>query len=414
MDEGQIKKTKHQNEKDDPINCFDQLPYEIAIDILSRLPITSLIQFSFVCRSLNSVSHDPHLVNMHLSRSSMNESSCLIFHSDYPIRNQLHFLQLSDEKVRKIDTPFAMSMPEFSIIGSSNGLLCLINTLFSESIYLYNPFTRDYLELPKNFEFQDQIVVYGFGFHPITNDYKVIKIAYYTNSFYHHMARHFQGFKANYNRQASEVQIYSLSSNIWKNKEVVPYRLEKWSSPGVLVSGRLHWVSRWGKYNGRLERIIVSYDLADDSFHVINNPGSASGSFGRWVSCHLAALDGCLCAAVPVPPGHGAFSIWIMQQYGVNESWVKEYTIGVYYPVSMISHELERSYHIWRNMFGKKLVRILCVLKSGEVLLEYRGGGLVSYDLHNETFKELAYPGMPRIYQTTVHVGSLKSAAFPL
>lgn len=401
----QIKKTKHQNERDDPVNSFAQLPYEIAIDILSRLPITSLIRLSFTCRSLNSLSHDPNLVNTHLSRSSTNESSCLIFHSDYPIRNQLHFLQLSDQKVRRIDTPFAVSMPEFSIIGSSNGLLCLINTLFPESIYLYNPFTRDHLDLPKDYDFQDQIIVYGFGFHPVANDYKVIKIAYYTN---------LRGLNPRYNRQESRVQTYSLSKNMWENKGVVQYRLEKWSSPGVLVSGRLHWVSRWGKFNGRMGRTIISYDLSDDSFHTIANPGCVSGPFGRWASCNLAALDGRLCAAVPVPPGHGAFDVWIMKEYGVSESWVKEYNVGVYYPVSMISRELERSFCIWRNVLGKKLVRVLCVLRSGEVVLEYRGGGLVCYDPESGSFKELVYPGMPRIYQTTVHVGSLKSAAFPL
>ncbi|PIN13940.1 hypothetical protein CDL12_13434 [Handroanthus impetiginosus] len=403
MDSKNQKQIQKANVKDDPINPFDPLPHEIAIDILSRLPITSLIQFSFVCRSLNSLSHDPHLVHLHLSRSHMNESSCLIFHSDYPIQNQLHFLQLSDKKVRKINTPFAISMPEFSIIGSSNGLLCLINTLFSDSLYLYNPFTRDYFEVPKNFEFQDQIVVYGFGFHPVTSDYKVVKIGCY-------MRR----FQIQSNRQTSEVQTYSLRSNTWKNRGIIPYKLEKSSSPGVLVSGRLHWVSRWGKYNGHHERIIVSYDLADDSFHEIRIPGSISGSFGRWVSCHLASLDGCLCAIVPVPPGHGAFNIWSMKEYGVKESWAKVYNIGVYHPVSMISDELERSCHIWRNMFGKKLVKVLCAMKGGELLLEYRGGGLVSYDPYDKTFKELRFDGMPRLYQTIVHVGSLNSAAFPL
>ncbi|KAL0362055.1 UNVERIFIED_CONTAM: F-box protein [Sesamum calycinum] len=415
--QSQIKKTKYHNDKDegDPstANSFAQLPHEIVIDILSRLPITSLIRLSFACRSFNTLSQDPNLVNLHLSRLSMNESSCLIFHSDYPIRNQLHVVQLSDERLRRIDPPFANSMPEFSILGSCNGLLCLINTLFRESISLYNPFTRAYLELPKNYDLQDQVIVYGFGFHPVTNDYKVIKIAYHTVSFYRRMARNFRGFKTHQTRQESEVRVYSLSRNAWENKGTMPYRLEKWSSPGILVSGRLHWVSLWGKFNGCLSRAIVAYDLADDSFHVIMNPGSVRGPFGRWAGCNLAALDGRLCAAVPVPPGHGALDIWILKDYGVSESWVKEYSVGVYYPVSMINPEQERSLGVWRNMVGKKSVR-LCVLRSGEVVLEYRGGGLVAYDPESGSLRELVFDGMPRIYQTTHHVGSLQSAASPL
>ncbi|PIN15644.1 hypothetical protein CDL12_11711 [Handroanthus impetiginosus] len=150
----------------------------------------------------------------------------------------------------------------------------------------------------------------------------------------------------------------------------------------------------------------MSYDIADHSFHEIRVPSFVSGSFGRWVPT-------CLCAIVPLPPVKGAFNIWSMKEYGVKESWMKVYHIGVYYPVAMISDEQERSYHIWRNMFGKKLVKVLYVMKSGELLLEYRGGDLVSYDLYDKTFKELRFDGMPRLYQTIVHVGSLNSAAFP-
>ncbi|KAL8522263.1 hypothetical protein ACS0TY_012411 [Phlomoides rotata] len=399
------KKSKHQDDqKDDQItnNLLDQLPYETLIDILSRLPITSLIHFTLLSRSSNSLSHDPHLVNMHLARSS---TPCLIFHSDYPIQNQLHFLHLSDLKVRKINTPFPIS--EFTIIGSSNGLLCVINTLFPSSIFFYNPFTRFHSEIPKNFNFQKHIIVYGFGFHPATNDYKVIKIAYYSALSLHPIAKHFRGFETNSHSRVSEVEIYSSRSNTWKNRGVVPYRLEKYSSPGVLVDGRLHWVSRLGRFNDRVERTIVSFDLADDSFRMIKNPDSSSRGFGRWVGCCLASLDGYLCGVVP--RGNGSFDVWMMKEYGVNESWVKEYSVGVYCPVSMISHKMETSSHIWRNMFSQKLVRVLCVLESGELLLEYRGGGLVCYDLQSGSFKEVGFLGMPKLYQTMVHVGSLVS-----
>lgn len=385
---------------DQTTSCFDQLPHETVVDIISRLPITSLIQFSFVSRSSNSLCHDPHVLTTHSSRSSMNGSSCLILHSDYPIQNQLHFLQISDGKdgkARKIDTPFASWMPEVSILGSSNGLLCLINSLFQESIYLYNPFTRNCVEIANNLDFvalsSSSSVVYGFGFSPVVNDYKVIKVAD--------------------SKHESEVHVYSLRRGVWERRGVVPYTLEKWSSPGVVVSGRVHWVgcrSRSGRINGGYERMIVSCDLADASFHVMKQPGAFSGPSGRWVSCHLAALDGCLCGATPAARGLGAFDVWVMKEYGVNGSWVKAYSVGAYYPVSMISHEMERS-HIWRNMFCRKAVKILCVLESGELLLEYRGGGLVSYDFRGESFKDVKFPGMPRLYQTTVHVGSLESAA---
>ncbi|KAL7086461.1 hypothetical protein ACP275_13G004100 [Erythranthe tilingii] len=342
--ERRLKKSKHQNDdEDEPIISFDQLPSEILTDILSRLPITSLIQSTFVWTSLKPLSNDQNLVNMHLSRSSTNKSLCLILHSDLPIQNQLHFIRISgDSKVRKIGIPFEMSMPEFKILGSSNGLLCLLNTMFTESICLYNPFTRDHFALPKSFDFQDQVVVYGFGSHPVTKDYKVIK------------------------------GIGNLQDG------------------GAIETGE------------PLRRSIVSYDLADDSFHVMYTPSlyDVCPSMRRGIR-YLGSLRGCLCAYMPT--GRGALDVWVMKEYGVTESWVKQYTIGSYIPGSVVCDE---------NGCGMPSVRVLCVLESGEVLLK-RKQEFVCYDPCKERFKELTYRGMPRRFRTIVHVGSLKSAASP-
>ncbi|KAL2458313.1 F-box protein [Forsythia ovata] len=403
----EFKKRKCNKEEDKPTNWLSCLPHEIVLDILSRLPIKSVFQFRFACRSWQLLSHDPHLVSMHMSRALIDQRLCLIFHCDYPIRNQLHFVEFSDvddcEIVRKIDTPFASSMPEFSVIGSCNGLLCLVDSLLASSIYIYNPFTRDYKVLPKSIEFQDQIVIFGFGFHPVTKEYKVIKIVYYPSAYNLDNPRHFRRLTY-FNSRRSDVQIYNLCTNEWRSIGEIPYRLEKRSSPGVLASGRLHWMSQCGKFNGRRDRIIVSFDLSDDSFRNIPKPDS--GALRSWLSSYVAVLGGCLCAFVPLPLGNGAMDIWVMKEYGVQDSWVKEYTIGPNYSPSFIGPEFQKSYSIWRNYLNGKLVRILCLLKNGEILLEYKGGSLVSYNPDSGMFKNHTFQGMPRLFRTTVLVGS--------
>ncbi|KAL8031096.1 hypothetical protein ABFX02_13G003600 [Erythranthe guttata] len=405
--ERRLKKSKHQNDDaDEPIISFDELPSEILTDVLSRLPITSLIQSTFVWTSLKPLSNDPNLVNMHLSRSSTNNSLCLILHSDLPIQNQLHFVRVSgDSKVRKIGIPFEMSMPEFKILGSSNGLLCLLNTLFTESICLYNPFTRDHFALPKSYDFQDQVVVYGFGSHPVTKDYKVIKVVYYTISFFRRLGENLRHFNQYFKRRIeSEVKIYSHASKMWRNYGQIPHRLEQWSSPGVLSNGCLHWFRALETYRAGepLRRTIVSYDLADDSFRVMYTPSlyDVCPSMRRGIR-YLDSLNGCLCAYMPA--GRGAVDVWVMKEYGVTESWVKQYTIGSYIPGSVVCDE---------NGSGMPSVRVLCVLESGEVLLK-RKQEFICYDPYKERFKELNYRGMPRSFRTIVHVGSLKSAASP-
>ncbi|KAL2518383.1 F-box protein [Abeliophyllum distichum] len=204
-------------------------------------------------------------------------------------------------------------------------------------------------------------------FHPVTKEYKVIKIVYYRSAYNLEKPSHFQRLT-----------------------------LEKKSSPGVLVNGRLHWMSQWGRY-------ILSFDLADDSFQEIPIPDQTLRS---WMNCHLSVLGGYLSAALPSRGGNRALDIWVMKEYGVQESWVKEFNLGAY-SQGFIPPELQKPYRIWKNFLGRRLVRIICLLKTGDILVEYRGGTLVSYNPVSGMFKNLSFQGMPRLFQTTVHVGSL-------
>ncbi|KAL3646138.1 hypothetical protein CASFOL_011318 [Castilleja foliolosa] len=284
-------------------------------------------------------------------------------------------------------------MPEFSILGSSNGLLCLVNSLFPDSLCLYNPFRRGHIEIPKNSVFKDKSVVYGFGFNPITNDYKVIMIADHKVTYSRKT-----GFSSYYNRPVSDVQIYSVNSNVWLNRGIMPYCLEKWSKRGVLVSGRLHWVSRCMKLNGDYQRTIVSYNLVDDAFDVILCP--TPDTLRRWTPSYLSSLDGCLSVVVHIHNRGDAFHVWILREYGVCESWVKAYTVGTYNLVPRVPGIIKS---------------LLCVLRSGELLLEYWGSGnsLVVYDPMKFTFKSLnECLRIPEAFDDALfHVGGLTAAA---
>ncbi|KAL2524831.1 F-box protein [Abeliophyllum distichum] len=232
-------------------------------------------------------------------------------------------------------------------------------------------------------------------FHPVTKEYKVIKIVYYRSAYNLEKPSHFQ--RLTYiNSRKSDVQIYNLCTNEWRSLGEAPYRLEKKSSPGVLVNGRLHWMSQWGRY-------ILSFDLAEDSFQEIPIPDQTLRS---WMNCHLSVLGGYLSAALPSRGGNRALDIWVMKEYGVQESWVKEFNLGAY-SQGFIPPELQKPHRIWKNFLGRRLVRIICLLKTGDILVEYRGGTLVSYNPVSGMFKNLSFQGMPRLFQTTVHVGSL-------
>ncbi|KAJ4730158.1 F-box protein [Melia azedarach] len=373
------------------------LPREIVLDIFSRLPISSLVQFKFVCRAWRTLAQDPLLAiaNLHIT-SKAEKNPCLILHSDFPIRNQLSFIDLSmshkDNKVRKFQIPFHAKMPEFDAVGSCNGLLCLSDSLYNDALYVYNPFTRDYLELPKSMQYLDQEVVFGFGFHPTTKEYKVIKIIYYRKN-----CSNFQrARRIIYPR--SDVQVYTVGTPAWRSLGKLTYQFVRRPSE-ALVNGRLHWVTRPKRYSPA--RRIVSFDIADEQFREVPKPDC--GSLDR-CNDHLAVLRGCLSAAVY--GNYAKLEIWVMKDYNVKESWIKQFNIGAYIPKGL-KHNLDRPLKIWKNASNGRVVRFVCILEKGEILLEYKSRALVSYDPKRGIFKDLVVKGIPNWFQTIVHQGSL-------
>lgn len=402
--EKESKRRKSKVEDDPPTTGMELLPCEIVHDILSRLPITSLIQFKCVCRAWRALAQDPQLVSQYLSYTTNNDP-CVILHCDLPIRNQLHFVDFAahnedKDKVKRINPPFWPMLPEFDVVGSSNGLLCLSDSLYHDALYIYNPFTTKYLELPKSLQYPDQEVVLGFGFLPKTKEYKVIRIVYYRNG------------HSTYPRSRrivypqSEVQILSLGSPVWRSLGKASYQLVRRSSSEALVEGRLHWISRPCRY--KPSRRLVSFDLADEQFREVPKPDC--GGLNR-CNYHLVVLRGCLSAAVYC--NYGRLEIWVMKEYNVKESWVKEYNIGAYMPKGL-KQNLDRPFKIWKNASNGRVVRALCLLKNGEVLLEYKSRALVSYDPKQGKFKDVLLQGTPNWFQAVVHVGSLNWIDTPI
>uniref|UniRef100_A0A6N2K738 F-box associated beta-propeller type 1 domain-containing protein n=1 Tax=Salix viminalis TaxID=40686 RepID=A0A6N2K738_SALVM len=157
----------------------------------------------------------------------------------------------------------------------------------------------------------------------------------------------------------------------YHNLDKVSYRPVRRASE-TLVNGRLHWVSR--PCRNKLARRLVSFDLTDEQFREVPKPDC--GGLNR-CDYHLAVLRGCLSVAVCC--NYRRLEIWVMKEYNEKGSWVKEYKIGAYMPKDL-KQNLDRPLKIWKNASSRRVVRALCVLKNGEILVEYKNRVLVSYD----------------------------------
>ncbi|XP_030539655.2 F-box protein At3g07870-like [Rhodamnia argentea] len=164
---------------------IDTLPREIVIHILSRLPAPSLFRAQFVCRSWRVLVQDPLLLQLHRPGAASSHDPTVIFHSDHPLRSQLYFVDDISEGdgrhrlVRKFHPPYSIVTPEFDVVGSSEGLLCLANAMYSDDVYVYNPLAGEYRELlDLEARQRSKEMVLGFGFDETEKDYKAIKIVH--------------------------------------------------------------------------------------------------------------------------------------------------------------------------------------------------------------------------------------------
>ncbi|XP_028754767.1 F-box/kelch-repeat protein At3g06240-like [Neltuma alba] len=150
-------------------------------------------------------------------------------------------------KVQKL--PSIHSRYNYEVLGSSNGLVCvkIENRINPHPILIWNPATRDIRDVrPGTIVHSDLIAEvglefyrthidprelddhYGFGFSPLDNDYKIVRINEYNH--YHIKA----------------VEVYSLNCGSWKHIDVVDdLRGISTSAVYITINGVMFWDFTW-------------------------------------------------------------------------------------------------------------------------------------------------------------------------
>ncbi|PHT68153.1 hypothetical protein T459_27640 [Capsicum annuum] len=230
------------------------LPLELVTEILSRLPIKTLLKFKCVSKSWLALISSPEFVKFHLSlntnnkeythhkflmncRPSYNFKDCsykvlMNYHPTYNFKDcSLSSLyNESSTEAKELDYPMkSYSMHRRvpygdSIVGSANGLICLV--IGKTKFFLWNPSIRKYQQLPDpktsvrcfprrayGFgydEFHDYTPrgPYGFGYDEFHDDYKVVC---FSNDVLHDDGS-----------CELEVKIYSLKSDSWRRVDDCP------------------------------------------------------------------------------------------------------------------------------------------------------------------------------------------------
>jgi len=287
------------------------LPLDLISEILCRLPVKLLLQFRCVCKSWNSLLTDPIFAGKHLrlstkllvhtsAHSYLSHLSYMYVLKFYPLDSV--FTNVTTNHITELEFP---SDHYVYFAGSFNGIICLaIDYGGFVTVRLWNPSIRKFKELPSLEKQQNPyqvLMMYGFGYDAVSNDYKVVVVLKHTDNFV----------------DSHELKVHTLGTNVWKSIQKFPFDYAARQPSGNFMHGTINWLV---SYENKNPRFIVSLDLENESCKEIFLP-AYYGVVDAYNYLQLGVLRDSLCIVI----GH---DVWVMKEHGNQDSWTKLFTIS--------------------------------------------------------------------------------------
>ncbi|XP_028755893.1 F-box/kelch-repeat protein At3g06240-like [Neltuma alba] len=346
------------------------LPDEIILNILKRLPAKSLARFQCVSEHWKNLIKNPSFIADHLHHST-HQNPCLLFrpqNSTGPLN--LHLLDCEKQVHRVPNHPLIDYLKCGWFVGSSNGLLCIgisKEGVFHHSHLLWNPATREVKQVPKPIDdFEGHYLRVGFGFSPIVNDYKIVRI--YVDVIFDDLVE--------------KVEVYSLRTGSWEKVELGILDGVSISSASFTANGAMFWFGfklEEEDENGNIVagNVIISFDIAMDVFALMPVPASAPRSHLKRLTMYENKLA-MLCCTMIGNSESSLIDLWVMEEgtiaAGEKWIWTKKYTSSPY-PCFLCPMT------IWRN-------EIVCSISTGRQMDDEPT--TVLFNLTTKEFTELA------------------------
>ncbi|XP_058191485.1 putative F-box protein At2g02030 [Rhododendron vialii] len=310
-----------------PDDHHRRLPNDVLIDILTRLPVKSLLRCKCVCKNWYDLIQNPSFAHAHFRLQKLQDKG-RIFFQYLRFRfvdddtSKYRYALFPDETLASDachDIDFLETPPLAFIYGPVNGLFCVMNN--DHRFIIWNPAIREFRILPDHLEFPPNLDVVnlcsifsgiGFGFDKATDYYKVVLI------------RHFRVKDTPVVNDIS-VHVYSLSTNTWRHLNCLDYlspeylrRCSTCSGNGAYSDGVYYWWAGTG---------ILAFDMGNEVFRVISVPFILPVEFDK---CDVKPYNGDRIALYQFKgfPESGLdkyCDIWVMEEEG---SWIKQFSVG--------------------------------------------------------------------------------------
>ena len=255
------------------------LPEDLVVEILSRLPVKSLMRFKSVHKSWHALIRNHSFITQHHRwATSDNQGRGVVFTHKH--QGQTHVALLSNDTLEMSrDIEMLSFFPEnfyrLVIDGPCNGIFFLYGKssecLYGEEIMQWNPATRESKLLPiikQRSRYSGPYVAYNFGFgiDPKTNDLKVVRIVYF------------------FQHKQPQFEVYNLSTDSWRVIDTPVRRLDYIFYPRFpsYLNGFYHWKARGYGITGRRDfhYFMLSFDMSNEVFQETQVPRVIKNSAG--------------------------------------------------------------------------------------------------------------------------------------
>ncbi|PIM97211.1 hypothetical protein CDL12_30321 [Handroanthus impetiginosus] len=248
------------------------LPHELTLEIILRLPVKTLLRFKCVSTEWNTLIGSSTFADRHFNHES----------------NQERLLVRQKKSDDKKKYSFSLYIPATTknVMGPLNGVFCLINT-FQEMAFL-NPAMRQFRLVPDlhqsssinrpHLSFRKQ--KFGFGLDPSSGDYKLVSIQYFWDT-----ENHISYYPC-------IISVYNSGTDSWRHFEEVDAvntnrKIYK-SHLNTYLNGVYYWLTQH-RDNDQTVRILA-FDMRSDKFREIEAPNDSFESIHLRLGLYCGSL----------------------------------------------------------------------------------------------------------------------------